>query len=95
MDNIASDLAITNIDCRSIHGDRKQQDREQVLDDLNTRAVQILFATDMVASRRITFYAHRNCYLCYLHFEEDEHTITGRPCLHPTAILTKCWFWIY
>ncbi|XP_018359802.1 PREDICTED: probable ATP-dependent RNA helicase DDX43 isoform X1 [Trachymyrmex cornetzi] len=52
VDDISSDLALTNIDCQSIHGDRDQSDREQALEDLKTGAVQILLATD-VASRGI------------------------------------------
>lgn len=52
VDDISSDLALTNIDCQSIHGDREQADREQALEDLKTGAVQILLATD-VASRGI------------------------------------------
>ncbi|TGZ47066.1 probable ATP-dependent RNA helicase DDX43 isoform X1 [Temnothorax longispinosus] len=52
VDDISSDLALSNIDCQSIHGDRDQTDREQALEDLKTGAVQILLATD-VASRGI------------------------------------------
>ncbi|XP_012540510.1 probable ATP-dependent RNA helicase DDX43 [Monomorium pharaonis] len=52
VDDIASDLALSNIDCQSIHGDREQADREQALEDLKTGSVQILLATD-VASRGI------------------------------------------
>jgi len=52
VDDISSELALTNIDCQSIHGDREQADREQALEDLKTGAVQILLATD-VASRGI------------------------------------------
>lgn len=52
VDDISSDLAISNVDCQSIHGDRDQMDREQALEDLKTGAVQILLATD-VASRGI------------------------------------------
>ncbi|XP_072760670.1 probable ATP-dependent RNA helicase DDX43 isoform X2 [Anoplolepis gracilipes] len=52
VDDISSDLALSNIDCQSIHGDREQADREQALEDLKTGAVQILLATD-VASRGI------------------------------------------
>ncbi|KAG5339518.1 DDX43 helicase, partial [Acromyrmex charruanus] len=52
VDDVSSDLALTNIDCQSIHGDRDQSDREQALEDLKTGAVQILLATD-VASRGI------------------------------------------
>ncbi|EZA51431.1 putative ATP-dependent RNA helicase DDX43 [Ooceraea biroi] len=52
VDDVSSDLAIANIDCQSIHGDREQQDREQALEDLKTGTVQILLATD-VASRGI------------------------------------------
>lgn len=52
VDDISSDMALSNIDCQSIHGDREQLDREQALEDLKTGAVQILLATD-VASRGI------------------------------------------
>ncbi|XP_070158975.1 probable ATP-dependent RNA helicase DDX43 [Polyergus mexicanus] len=52
VDDISSDLALANIDCQSIHGDREQADREQALEDLKTGTVQILLATD-VASRGI------------------------------------------
>lgn len=52
VDDISSDLAISNVDCQSIHGDRDQVDREQALEDLKTGTVQILLATD-VASRGI------------------------------------------
>ncbi|XP_029178271.1 probable ATP-dependent RNA helicase DDX43 [Nylanderia fulva] len=52
VDDISSELALSNVDCQSIHGDREQADREQALEDLKTGAVQILLATD-VASRGI------------------------------------------
>lgn len=49
-DDIASDLAISNIACRCIHGDREQADREQCLRDIKTGECKVLIATD-VASR--------------------------------------------
>ncbi|KYN18370.1 PREDICTED: probable ATP-dependent RNA helicase DDX43 [Trachymyrmex cornetzi] len=52
VDDISSDLALTNIDCQSIHGNRDQSDREQALEVLKTGAIQILLETD-VASRGI------------------------------------------
>ncbi|KAL0129589.1 hypothetical protein PUN28_001690 [Cardiocondyla obscurior] len=52
VDDISSDLALSNIDCQSIHGDREQADREQALEDLKAGTVPILLATD-VASRGI------------------------------------------
>lgn len=52
VDDMSSELALSNVECQSIHGDREQADREQALEDLKTGAVQILLATD-VASRGI------------------------------------------
>ena len=49
-DDIASDLALEEINCQCIHGDREQIDREQAIEDLKTGVVRILIATD-VASR--------------------------------------------
>lgn len=49
-DNLSCDLAMKNIKCQSIHGDREQQDREDALEDFKTGEVRILIATD-VASR--------------------------------------------
>ncbi len=49
-DDIASDLALEEVMCQCIHGDREQCDREQAIEDLKTGAVRILIATD-VASR--------------------------------------------
>lgn len=50
VDHISSDLALSGVDCQSIHGDREQRDREQALEDMKTGYVRILLATD-VASR--------------------------------------------
>lgn len=52
VDDLASELALGNINCQSIHGGRDQLDREQALDDIKKGAVKILLATD-VASRGI------------------------------------------
>ena len=49
-DDVASDFALSGIECQSIHGDREQSDREQALQDLKDGSVRILVATD-VASR--------------------------------------------
>jgi len=35
-------------------------------------------------------YAHRNCRLCHVHFEENEYKIIGRARLHPDAVPTRC-----
>lgn len=51
-DNLSCDLAMKNILCQSIHGDREQCDREEALEDFKEGAVRILVATD-VASRGI------------------------------------------
>merc|ERR1719510_1035179 len=51
-DDISSNLALQEIACQCIHGDRDQSDREQALLDLKSGAVKILIATD-VASRGI------------------------------------------
>lgn len=52
VDDLASELAMQNIICQSIHGGRDQQDREQALEDIKNGTVKILLATD-VASRGI------------------------------------------
>ncbi|XP_014780985.1 probable ATP-dependent RNA helicase DDX43 isoform X1 [Octopus bimaculoides] len=49
-DDIASDLAIEGINCRCIHGDREQADREQCMKEMKSGECRILIATD-VASR--------------------------------------------
>jgi len=51
-DDISSNLALKDIPCQSIHGDREQSDREQALIDLKAGTVKIMIATD-VASRGI------------------------------------------
>lgn len=52
VDDIGSDLALSNVSCQSIHGGREQCDREQALEDIKVGTVNILLATD-VASRGI------------------------------------------
>lgn len=49
-DDISSDLALSNIPCDCMHGDRDQEDRERALADLKSGATQLIIATD-VASR--------------------------------------------
>lgn len=49
-DDIASELALNNIACQCMHGDRDQADREQALADLKSGQVKLIIATD-VASR--------------------------------------------
>lgn len=49
VDNIASDLAIANVDCQSMHGGRDQSDREQALEDIRDGGVKILLATDLAS----------------------------------------------
>merc|ERR1719510_367586 len=51
-DDISSNLALQNVACQSIHGDREQSYREQALRDLKDGTVRIMIATD-VASRGI------------------------------------------
>ncbi|KAK2580130.1 hypothetical protein KPH14_012407 [Odynerus spinipes] len=50
VDDFASELALSQVICQSIHGGRDQDDREQALEDLKSGLVRILLATD-VASR--------------------------------------------
>ncbi|XP_043268998.1 probable ATP-dependent RNA helicase DDX43 [Venturia canescens] len=52
VDDLASELALSNVNCQSIHGGRDQLDREQALEDIKNGSVKILLATD-VASRGI------------------------------------------
>lgn len=49
-DDIASDLALSDVPCQCMHGDRDQADREQALLDLKSGQVKLIIATD-VASR--------------------------------------------
>ncbi|RUS80488.1 hypothetical protein EGW08_011766, partial [Elysia chlorotica] len=49
-DDVSSDLAMNNITCQCIHGDREQCDREAALEEFRNSSVRILVATD-VASR--------------------------------------------
>lgn len=65
VDDVASDLALQNVNCQSIHGGREQSDREQALEDLKTGEVQILLATD-VASRGIDIEDVTYGYLIYI-----------------------------
>lgn len=50
VEHVSALLALSYINCQSIHGNREQCDREQALEDMQTGAVKILLATD-VASR--------------------------------------------
>ncbi|XP_012283801.1 probable ATP-dependent RNA helicase DDX43 isoform X2 [Orussus abietinus] len=52
VDDLSSELALTGVNCQSIHGGRDQSDREQALEDIKSGCVRILLATD-VASRGI------------------------------------------
>ncbi|XP_015607166.1 probable ATP-dependent RNA helicase DDX43 [Cephus cinctus] len=52
VDELSSNLALSGVNCQSIHGGRDQLDREQALEDIKTGVVRILLATD-VASRGI------------------------------------------
>lgn len=88
-DNLSCDLAMKNIQCQSIHGDREQQDREDALEDFKTGAVRILIATD-VASRGIDV-KDISCVLNYdfpRNIEEYVHRVgrTGRAGRTGTAV---------
>ncbi|GFV94126.1 hypothetical protein TNCV_2957821 [Trichonephila clavipes] len=89
VDDVASDLIISGIDCQSIHGEREQSDREQALDDLKTGAVKILVATD-VASRGLDIKDITHIFNMYFprNIEEYVHRIgrTGRAGRTGTAI---------
>ncbi|XP_032663911.1 probable ATP-dependent RNA helicase DDX43 [Odontomachus brunneus] len=50
VEHVSALLALSYINCQSIHGNREQADREQALEDMQTGHVKILLATD-VASR--------------------------------------------
>lgn len=49
-DDISSELALNDIACQCMHGDRHQEDREQALADIKSGQVRLIIATD-VASR--------------------------------------------
>lgn len=49
-DDISSELALNDIACQCMHGDRDQEDRERALADIKSGEVRIIIATD-VASR--------------------------------------------
>lgn len=49
-DDISSDLALSNIPCQCMHGDRDQADRERALAELKSGYIRLVIATD-VASR--------------------------------------------
>lgn len=49
-DDISSDLALSDIACQCMHGDRDQHDRERAIADLKSGATRLIIATD-VASR--------------------------------------------
>lgn len=49
-DDISSELALNDINCACMHGDRDQEDRERALADLKSGDVKLIVATD-VASR--------------------------------------------
>lgn len=50
VDYMSAQLALSGVNCQSIHGSRDQCDREQALEDMKTGYAHILLATD-VASR--------------------------------------------
>lgn len=49
-DDISSELALHNINCQCMHGDRDQQDRERAIAELKSGTIRFIIATD-VASR--------------------------------------------
>lgn len=49
-DDISSELALNDIACQCMHGDRDQEDREKALADIKSGQVRVIIATD-VASR--------------------------------------------
>ena len=80
-DNLSCDLAMKNIQCQCIHGDREQIDREEALMDFRDGKVRILIATD-VASRGIDV-KDISCVVNYdfpRHMEDYVHRVgrTGR-----------------
>ncbi|XP_059155073.1 probable ATP-dependent RNA helicase DDX43 isoform X2 [Physella acuta] len=80
-DDVSSDLAMNNIMCQCIHGDREQCDRETALEEFKNGTVRILVATD-VASRGLDVkdITHVINYDFPRHIEEYVHRIgrTGR-----------------
>ncbi|BFY99612.1 hypothetical protein BsWGS_02653 [Bradybaena similaris] len=80
-DDVSSDLAMNNIQCQCIHGDREQCDRETALEEFKSGTVRILVATD-VASRGLDVkdITHVLNYDFPSHIEEYVHRIgrTGR-----------------
>uniref|UniRef100_A0A2C9L7A0 RNA helicase n=1 Tax=Biomphalaria glabrata TaxID=6526 RepID=A0A2C9L7A0_BIOGL len=80
-DDVSSDLAMKNITCQCIHGDREQCDREAALEEFKDGSVRILVATD-VASRGLDVkdITHVVNYDFPSHIEEYVHRIgrTGR-----------------
>lgn len=49
-DDISSELALNDISCSCMHGDRDQEDRERALADIKSGLIKLIIATD-VASR--------------------------------------------
>lgn len=88
-DDVSSDLAMSNIICQCIHGDREQCDREAALEEFKNSSVRILVATD-VASRGLDVkdITHVINYDFPRHIEEYVHRIgrTGRAGRSGTAI---------
>ncbi|KAK2142730.1 hypothetical protein LSH36_920g01015 [Paralvinella palmiformis] len=88
-DDISSDLALQDIPCQCIHGDREQSDREQAIKDLKDGSVRILVATD-VASRGLDIkdITHVFNYDFPRNIEEYVHRVgrTGRAGRSGTAI---------
>lgn len=80
-DDLSSDLAMENIMCQCIHGDREQCDREAALKEFKDSTVKILVATD-VASRGLDVadITHVINFDFPRHIEEYVHRIgrTGR-----------------
>ncbi|KAK3763622.1 hypothetical protein RRG08_057043 [Elysia crispata] len=92
-DDVSSDLAMSNIICQCIHGDREQCDREAALEEFKNSSVRILVATD-VASRGLDVkdITHVINYDFPRHIEEYVHRIgrTGRAGRSGTAITFVC-----
>ncbi|GFO44189.1 ATP-dependent RNA helicase ddx53 [Plakobranchus ocellatus] len=88
-DDVSSDLAMNDIICQCIHGDREQCDREAALEEFKDSSVKILVATD-VASRGLDVkdITHVINYDFPRHIEEYVHRIgrTGRAGRSGTAI---------
>ncbi|KAH9496830.1 putative ATP-dependent RNA helicase ddx43 [Bulinus truncatus] len=88
-DDVSSDLAMNDIICQCIHGNREQCDRETALEEFRSGAVRILVATD-VASRGLDVkdITHVVNYDFPSHIEEYVHRVgrTGRAGRSGTAI---------